>query len=121
MNLLERYIFKIAFGAFVACLVALTGVIWITQALKRARSADRQGADDLWSSSLVTGLSLPALVTVISPVALFIATIYTLNRLNSNSELIVMSAAGVPPTHLLRPFPALAPSCASSSAIMTIY
>ena len=34
MTLLERYILKIAFNAFAACLVALTGVIWITQALR---------------------------------------------------------------------------------------
>ena len=52
----------------------------------------------------VTGLSLPTLVTVIAPVALFIATIYTLNRLNGDSELIVMSAAGMAPQRLLRPF-----------------
>src|SRR5688572_7995760 len=34
MRLIERYIFKIAAAAFVACLLALTGVIWITQALR---------------------------------------------------------------------------------------
>ena len=36
--------------------------------------------------------------------ALFIATIYALNKLNGDSELIVMSAAGVPPGRILRPF-----------------
>ena len=55
----------------------------------------------------VTGLSLPTLVTVIAPVALFIATIYTLNKLNGDSELIVMRAAGMPPQRILRPFLAL--------------
>ena len=34
MTLLERYILKISFTAFAACLVALTAVIWITQALR---------------------------------------------------------------------------------------
>jgi len=52
----------------------------------------------------VTLLSLPALVTVIAPVAVFVATLYALNKLNGDSELIVMSAAGVPPGRLLRPF-----------------
>jgi lipopolysaccharide export system permease protein len=40
-------------------------------------------------------------------VALFIATLYALNKLNGDSELIVMSAAGMPPTSLVRPFIAL--------------
>lgn len=34
MTLLERYILRNAFTAFVSCLVALTGVIWVTQALR---------------------------------------------------------------------------------------
>lgn len=32
---LERYIFRIVSGAFLACTVALTAVIWITQALRQ--------------------------------------------------------------------------------------
>ena len=70
MNLIERYILKIAFTGFVACLVALTGVIWITQALRELDLLTGKG-QTLFVFLTVTGLSLPALVTVISPVALF--------------------------------------------------
>ena len=69
----------------------------------------------------VTGLSIPTLVTVISPVALFIATIYTLNRLNGDSELIVMSAAGMPPQRLLRPFLGLGAGVCMLVAFLTLY
>ena len=69
-------------------------VIDITQALRELDLLTGKGQTILVFLT-VTGLSLPALVTVISPVALFIATIYTLNKLNSDSELIVMSAAGM--------------------------
>ena len=72
MTLIERYILKIAFNAFAACLVALTGVIWITQALKEIDLLTGKG-QTIMVFLTVTGLSLPALVTVISPVALFIA------------------------------------------------
>ena len=41
---------------------------------------------------------------VIAPIALFIAVLYALNKLNGDSELIVMSAAGLSPLRLLRPF-----------------
>ena len=103
MKLIESYILKIAFNAFAACLIALTAVIWITQALKELDLLTGKGQTILVFLT-VTGLSLPALITVISPVALFIAVVYTLNKLNGDSELIVMSAAGMAPTRLIKPF-----------------
>jgi lipopolysaccharide export system permease protein len=107
MTLLERYILKISFSAFAACLIALTGVIWITQALRELDLLTGKG-QTLFIFLTVTGLSLPALINVIAPVALFMAVIYTLNKLNGDSELIVMSAGGMAPQRLLRPFIALA-------------
>jgi lipopolysaccharide export system permease protein len=120
MNLIERYIFRIGFGAFVTCLIALTAVIWITQALRELDLLTGKG-QTLVMFMIVTGLSLPTLITVIAPVALFIAVIYTLNKLNGDSELIVMSAAGAPPQRLLRPFLALAALVSIVVACMMIY
>ena len=120
MNLIERYIFKIALSAFLACLIGLTGVIWITQALRELDLLTGKG-QTIIMFFLVTGLSLPALVTVISPVALFLAAIYTLNRLNGDSELIVMSAAGMAPTRLMRPFAWLGGIVAVLVGVMTLY
>jgi lipopolysaccharide export system permease protein len=120
MNLIERYIFRIGFGAFLTCLVGLTAVIWITQALRELDLLTGKG-QTLVMFLIVTGLSLPTLITVIAPVALFIAVIYTLNKLNGDSELIVMSAAGTAPQRLLRPFLALAALVSVVVAFMTIY
>jgi lipopolysaccharide export system permease protein len=120
MTLIERYILRIASAAFVACLVALTGVIWITQALRELDLLTSKG-QTLLVFLTVTVLSLPALVTVIAPVALFIAAIYALNRLNSDSELIVMSAAGMRPQRLLRPFLLLALVVSAGIALMTLH
>lgn len=120
MHLIERYILKIAFNAFFACLVALTGVIWITQALRELDLLTGKG-QTLFVFLTVTALSLPALVTVISPVALFISVLYTLNKLNSDSELIVMSAAGLPPRRLLKPFLSLGTFVCVLVAMMTLY
>ena len=120
MTLVERYILRIAFGAFAATLVALTAVIWITQALRELDLLTSKGQTVIMFF-IVTGLSLPTLITVISPVALFIATIYTLNRLNGDSELIVMSAAGMAPRRLLRPFLGLSAAVCALVAFMTLY
>jgi lipopolysaccharide export system permease protein len=120
MTLLERYIFRIGLGAFLTCLAALTAVIWITSALRELDLITGKG-QTLMVFLIVTGLSLPALVTVIAPVALFIAIIYTLNKLNGDSELIVMSAAGTAPQRLLRPLITLSAMVAAVVAVMTLY
>jgi lipopolysaccharide export system permease protein len=120
MKLIERYILKIAFNAFAACLIALTAVIWITQALKELDLLTGKGQTIIVFLT-VTGLSLPALITVISPVALFIAVVYTLNKLNGDSELIVMSAAGMAPTRLIKPFLSLSALVCAIVAFMTMY
>jgi lipopolysaccharide export system permease protein len=120
MDLIERYILRITAGAFVACLLSLTAVIWITQALKELDLLTGKG-QTIIVFLLVTLLSLPALITVIAPVALFIATIYALNKLNSDSELIVMSAAGMSPLRLLRPFLMMTAAVALLVGYLTIY
>jgi len=119
MTQIERYIFRIAFGAFLACLVGLTGTIWVTQALRELDLITAKG-QTLVIFLLITGLSLPTLITVISPVALFIAVIYALNKLNGDSELIVMSAAGMKPRRILRPFLTLGLGVSFAVAFLTI-
>src|SRR5262249_15023340 len=52
----------------------------------------------------LTSLVIPALVLIIAPVALMIAISHTLNKLATDSEIIVMNAAGFSPFRLFRPF-----------------
>lgn len=106
MSIVERYIFKTSLIAFVASLGLLTGVVWLSQALRQVDLMATKG-QTLVIFLLVTGLTIPSLVMVIAPIALFIAVIFTLNKLNGDSELIVMSASGISPSYLLRPFATL--------------
>jgi lipopolysaccharide export system permease protein len=101
MNRLDRYILKTAGGAFVAVLVVLTSMVWVTTALRRFELLTAQG-QTIWVFFAVTALSLPTLMVVVAPIALFLAVVYTLHKLNSDSELVAMSAAGVGPWHILR-------------------
>lgn len=119
MTQIQRYIFRIALSAFLACLVGLTGTIWVTQALRELDLITAKG-QTLVIFLLITSLSLPTLITVIAPVALFIAIIYALNRLNGDSELIVMSAAGMEPRRILRPFLTLGLAVSLAVAFLTI-
>src|SRR5262249_61403346 len=56
----------------------------------------------------ITSLVTPQLMLVIAPVALVIAAAHVLNKLATDSELIVMNAAGMSPWRLFRAFLAVA-------------
>ena len=120
MTLLFRYIFRITATAFVMTLAVLTAVIWLSQALREFDLMTAKGQSVL-IFLMITGLSIPALIAIIAPVALFIATLYALNRLNGDSELVVMSASGLTPTATFRPFLALTLLGAALIAWMTIW
>jgi lipopolysaccharide export system permease protein len=106
MQLLERYLFRMAATAFLVSLSTLTGIIWVTGALKEISLLTAKGQTILVFLT-ITGLSLPFLMAAIAPIALFGSILYCLNRLNGDSELIVMSASGASPKLLLKPFLAL--------------
>ncbi len=103
MGSIDRYIFRTTLASFALVLVSLTGVIWITQALRGIDLMTSQGQTILTFLG-VTSLVIPALVGVIAPIALMIAISHTLNKLATDSEIIVMNAAGFSPFRLFRPF-----------------
>lgn len=103
MGSLDRYIFRQTMAAFILVLVTLTGVIWMTQALRGIDVMTGKGQTILVFLGL-TSLAIPFLVLVIAPIALVIAVAYVLNKLATDSEVIVMNAAGTTPWQLFRPF-----------------
>jgi lipopolysaccharide export system permease protein len=103
MGSISRYIFRTTFGAFTVVLVSLTAVIWVTQALRDFDLMTSQGQTILVFVG-ITGLIIPLLVLVIAPIALLIAVAHTLNKMSTDSEIIVMNAAGMSPWVLFRAF-----------------
>jgi lipopolysaccharide export system permease protein len=103
MGSIDKYIFRTTLASFALVLVSLTGVIWITQALRGIDLMTSQG-QTIVTFLGVTSLVIPALVLIISPIALMIAISHTLNKLATDSEIIVMNAAGFSPFRLFRPF-----------------
>ena len=106
MGSISRYIFRTTFGAFLLVLVSLTAVIWVTQALRDIDIMTNQGQNLLVFVG-ITGLIIPLLVLVIAPIALLIAIMHVLNKLSTDSEIIVMNAAGMSPWLLFRAFMAV--------------
>ncbi len=107
MGILSRYVFRQAAGALVLILVSLTGVVWIAVALRQLELMTTQGQDALRFLAMTT-LAIPSMLALIAPIALLIASIHVLNRLNGDSELIVMTAGGMPVWSLLKPLGTLA-------------
>lgn len=92
-GILFRYIFRQAAGSVVMILASLTGVVWIALALRQLNLVTSQG-QDTWLFLKMTFLALPNLMALIAPIALLVAIIHVLNRLNGDSELIVTTAGG---------------------------
>jgi lipopolysaccharide export system permease protein len=93
MRIFSRYVFWQATNSFLLILVSLTGIVWIALALRQFNVVTSQG-QDTWMLVRVTSLAIPNLMAIIAPFSFLIAALQTLNRLNTDSELIVLSAAG---------------------------
>ena len=107
MDSLDKYVFRTSFNSFLVVLISLTAVIWVTQILRQIDLITSQGQTVLVFFS-ITSLIIPGLMLVLAPIAMLMAVLHTLVRLNNDSELVVLSAAGVSPGRLFRPFVALA-------------
>jgi lipopolysaccharide export system permease protein len=103
MGSIGRYMFRATMGAFLITLVSLTVVIWFTQAMREFDLITSQ-RQTLLVFVGITGLIIPLLVMMIAPIALVMASAHVINKLSSDSEIIVMNAAGISPWLLLRPF-----------------
>jgi lipopolysaccharide export system permease protein len=107
MHILSRYVFRQTAGALLLILLTLTGVTWIAVALRQLELMTSQGQDALRFLAM-TALAIPSMLALIAPIALLIASIHVINRLNGDSELIVMTAGGMPAWSLLKPLALLA-------------
>lgn len=120
MGSIGRYMFRATMGAFLITLVSLTVVIWFTQAMRDFDLITSQ-RQTLLVFVGITGMIVPLLVMMIAPIALVMAAAHLLNKLSSDSEIIVMNAAGVSPWRLLRPFLASAAVVSLLVAVIAAY
>ncbi|MGA9796032.1 MAG: LPS export ABC transporter permease LptF [Rhizomicrobium sp.] len=102
MPRLSTYVLRQLVGPILLFAFLLTCVIWLSQSLKlldlvinRNQSAP--------TFIYLTLLILPQLLVIILPLAYFAGTLQSLHRLNSESELVVMQAAGYSRAQLMVP------------------
>jgi len=107
MMLFGRYMFRQVTNAFLVILLTLTIVVWLATALKELNLITSQGQGIVLFFQM-TLLSLPSLMALIAPNAMLMAALYTLDRMNGDSELIVITASGAPVWRIGAPLLALA-------------
>lgn len=94
VRLLDRYILRQILAPFLFFVLVFTGVIWLTQSLRVIDTVVNNGQ----SAGVFlefTALLLPMVLSIVLPISLFAAVLYTINRLFSDSEIVVMMATGL--------------------------
>ena len=119
MNTISAYVFRQVLGPLLAILGALAAIAILTQGLNQLDiiiTNRRAGFAFAW----VTILALPQLVSLVLPIAMFVAVVYAINRMQAESEIAVLYGAGVSRQHLARPIVQLATLAALAHLIINV-
>lgn len=106
MNSLGYYVFRQITGPLIFFTVALTALVWLTQSLRLLDVVIQQG-QSAGTFIELSVLVMPSLLGLILPVSFFCAAIYSLNRMHTDSELVVMWSAGMGRWGIAKPVIAL--------------
>ena len=102
MSWVTRYILRQTLATMVFVAVCFTAAVWLLQSLRLIDLIVNRGLSAGLFAYLAI-LILPRFVDVVLPIAVFIAVLFTYNRLLTESELVVMRAAGMSQADLARP------------------
>ncbi|MFY0619402.1 LPS export ABC transporter permease LptF [Shimia sp.] len=102
MSRFDRYILSQLLTLFGFFALILVSVYWVNRAVSLFDTliASGQNVAVFFELSILT---LPNVIRLVLPMAVFAGTVYVTNRLSSESELTVMQATGFSPWRLARP------------------
>ncbi|MEL6218520.1 MAG: LPS export ABC transporter permease LptF [Pseudomonadota bacterium] len=120
MRSLDRYILSQLVWPFVFFVLVFTGVIWLSQSLRVIDTVVNNGQSARVFLEF-TALLLPTVLAIVLPVACFAATLYAINRLYGDSEIVVMMAAGLSGLSMLRPVALFASGVLLVLLVITLY
>jgi lipopolysaccharide export system permease protein len=102
MTILDRYILRQSLSIMLFVTAALSAAVWLAQSLRLVDLIVNRGLSIELFLYLAL-LILPRFLDIVLPIGAFIAVLFVFNRLTSESELVVMRAAGLSPAGLTRP------------------
>jgi lipopolysaccharide export system permease protein len=102
MRRLDRYVLRQCFGVMVFVTAALSAAIWLAQSLRLIDLIVNRGLSiDVFL--YLAALILPRFLNIVLPIGVFIAVLFTFNRLTAESELVVMRSSGLSHVALAKP------------------
>ncbi len=119
MNTISAYVFRQALGPLLAILGALAAIAILTQGLNQLDIIVTNRRAGL-AFAYVTLLALPQLLSLIMPMAVFIAVVYAINRMHNDSEVAVLFGAGVSRGRIARPIMQLAVLAALAHLLVNV-
>ena len=117
MNGLTRYVLYQLVMGFVLIALALVCVMWLSQSLRFVEMIVNRGLS-VGGFLYLTVLLLPNMLSIILPIALFIAVTFIYGKLVADRELVIMRTAGLSQQELMRP--ALIASTAVALALLIL-
>jgi lipopolysaccharide export system permease protein len=102
MKRLDRYILRQCFGVMIFVTAALSAAIWLAQSLRLIDLIVNRGLS-IEIFLYLAALILPRFLDIVLPIGVFIAVLFTFNRLTGESELVVMRSAGLSHVALAKP------------------
>lgn len=99
---LDRYLLSQLMALFGFFALVLVSVYWVNRAVSLFDQLISDG-QTAWVVLEFTALTLPYVIRLVLPIAAFGATVYAINRLAGESELVAMQATGASPWRLARP------------------
>lgn len=102
MKTYEKYIFSRIAGPMIVITLGVVGIAWLSKSLKFLDLIVNKGLS-VSTFLYLTTLTLPSLFWVILPISLFLAVIYSYNKLAGDSEIVVMKASGINNFDILKP------------------
>lgn len=94
MPQIYKYLFRQLRGPTLWAMLAMTGVAML-QSLKQGLELIVDQRQSAWVFIKVTALAMPNMLTLIAPLAVFVAGLATFNRLHTEQEIVVCYAGGV--------------------------
>ncbi len=120
MKTVNTYIFKQTLIGFLAILISLTTLIWLTQSLRMIDMIVTKGVS-VGIFLKMTLLVLPNFLQILSPLALFGVVLFVFIRMQADKELIVLKAVGMSSKQLLKPLQFLAFLLIIGGYFLTLY
>ena len=102
MRSLTRYVFSQLIMATLLVTLGLTMAVWLTQSLRFIDYIVNRGLPASTFFSFVA-LLIPTFIGVVLPISCFVSVLFVYNKLTTDSEMVVMRAAGLSQLQMAKP------------------